>query len=106
MTHRFALILFTACMALGQEPQLIQGVPAMNAASRLPTGIAGGGVAQGARFVVFGKNFAEPVTAKLEISGPAIDAEVKAVTEKQIEIMAPRFASTGTGWVILNVAGK
>lgn len=93
-------------MALGQEPQLIQGVPAMNAASRLPTGIAGGGVAQGARFVVFGRNFAEPVTAKLEISGPAIDAEVKAVTEKQIEIMAPRFASTGTGWVILTVAGK
>ncbi|MFN7932778.1 MAG: hypothetical protein U0R19_05590 [Bryobacteraceae bacterium] len=106
MQSRFALFWFGAALALGQEPQLIPGVPAMNAASYLPTGVPGGGVAQGARFVVLGRDFAEPVTAKLEISGPAIDAEVKSVSSKQIEIMAPRFTSTGTGWVVLNVAGK
>ncbi len=111
MTTRFinsvcALGLLAASVALGQEPQVIPGLPAMNAASYLPTGLPGGGVAQGARFVVLGRDFVEPVTAKLEISGPAIDAEVKSVSAKQIEIMAPRFTSTGTGWVVLNVAGK
>jgi uncharacterized protein (TIGR03437 family) len=106
MPLRYVLILFAASLACGQEPRLLPGVAAMNAASFLPAGVPGGGVAQGARFVVLGRDFAEPVTAKLEISGPAIDAEVKSVSPKQIEIMAPRFTSTGTGWVVLNVAGK
>jgi uncharacterized protein (TIGR03437 family) len=106
MRLKLALILLTGISAFGQEPALLPGVAAMNAASRLPSGIPGGGVAQGARFVVLGRNFAEPVTAQLEIGGVAIEAEVKSVSPTQIEAMAPRSVSTGTGWVVLNVAGK
>ncbi|MBL8173644.1 MAG: hypothetical protein JNK48_03185 [Bryobacterales bacterium] len=57
MKQQIALILITAACALGQEPQLIPGVAAMNSASLIPAGISGGGVAQGARFVVHGRNF-------------------------------------------------
>ncbi|MBL8173643.1 MAG: hypothetical protein JNK48_03180, partial [Bryobacterales bacterium] len=46
------------------------------------------------------------MSGQLEISGTTYEAEVKSVTATRVEMMAPRFAPTGTGWVVLNVGGK
>jgi len=121
-TQNFLLLtVVTAALGLAQEPQLIRGLSAMNAASYVPAGLPHAGVAPGSRVVLLGRDFgfAEPlqqetadsltlggVSARVTAGGSTVEAYVMYVSANRVEMLLPRDTATGTATMTVVVNGK
>lgn len=108
MVLRIALLL-TAFLALkvSAQPGLAQnGV--VNAASRIPTTLAGGSIARGSLFTIEGVKFG-PVastTAVLKSGTAQVPIKVLETTPSRVNAFMPESAPLGPGLLIVAVGGK
>jgi uncharacterized protein (TIGR03437 family) len=104
-----------------QEPQLIRGLSAMNAASYIPAGVPHAGVAPGSRMVLIGRDFgfSEPqeqqnpdslqlagVSARVSVGGSSSEVYVMYVSATRVELILPGSTPQGAGTVTVVINGK
>ncbi len=113
-----AVFILYSTQAIAQPKIAAGGV--VNAASNLPNGLPGSGVAQGALFSITGTNLgpatlmqaAYPLTtnlngtsARVNVGGTGVDALIVSVSATQVIALLPSTTPTGTGTVIVSVNG-
>jgi uncharacterized protein (TIGR03437 family) len=122
LTNKFILGMALATLSCAaQEPQLIRGLSAMNAASYIPAGVPHAGVAPGSRMVVLGRDFgfSEPqeqmnpdslqfagVSASVSVGGSSTEAYVMYVSATRVEVILPANTPQGAGTLTVVINGK
>ncbi len=104
---RIAAVFCVLTPLAAQQPWIAQnGV--VNSASRIPTSLAGGDIARGAQFTIFGVRFGTTGHTRVAVvsNGETRDAPIIATTPEQIEARMPETVQPGAASLMVTVDGR
>jgi uncharacterized protein (TIGR03437 family) len=102
------VLVIAACAAglIFAQPPAISQTGVVNAASRIPPSLAGGAIARGARFSIFGVRFGSSGRTTSVTLNPGGPVQLVTVTAEQMDALMPESAPLGTSSLVVNVNGQ
>jgi uncharacterized protein (TIGR03437 family) len=96
-----------ALAILGRAQPAIRQNGVVNSASRIPPGLAGGAIARGALFTIYGVRFGSPGPVQVTVSaaGRSVEAQILSTTADRIDAKMPASAPLGNAALTVTVDG-